>query len=67
MRTSWIAQELSSVLVVTSMGRKSKEEGMYEYIWLIHLAVQKKLANQPNQHEATSSNKKDKEKFLRGL
>ena len=35
---------------------------MYEYIRLIHLAVQKKLANQPNQHEATSSNKKGERK-----
>ena len=28
------------------MGRKSKEEGIYEYIWLINFAVQKQLTNQ---------------------
>ena len=25
------------------MGRKSKEEGMYVHMWLIHFAVQQKL------------------------
>ena len=29
--------------VVTQMGRKSKEEGIYVYVWLIHFAVQQKL------------------------
>ena len=28
--------------VVTQMGRKSKEEGMYVYMWLIHLTLQQK-------------------------
>ena len=26
------------------MGSKSKEEGMYVYVWLIHFAVEQKLA-----------------------
>ena len=29
--------------VVTQMGRKSKKEGIYLYVWLIHIAVQLKL------------------------
>ena len=29
--------------MVTQMGRKSKEEGIDVYVWLIHLAVQQKL------------------------
>ena len=33
----------SSCSVVTQMGRKSKKEGMYVYIQLIHFAVQEKL------------------------
>ena len=28
---------------VTFMGRKSKEEGIYLFIWLIHFAIQQKL------------------------
>ena len=34
---------LYQCLVVTQMGRKSKEEGMYVYMWLIHLTLQQKL------------------------
>ena len=45
MRTYCSHRELYSVLVVTSMGRKSKEEGIYVYIWLINFAVQKKLTD----------------------
>ena len=29
--------------VATWMGRKSKEEGIYIYVWLTHFAVQQKL------------------------
>ena len=32
--------------VMTEMGRKSKKDGIYVYIWLIHFAAQQKLTQQ---------------------
>ena len=32
--------------MVTQMGRKSKQEGICVYTWLIHFAVQQKLTQQ---------------------
>lgn len=41
------------------MGRKSKEEGTYVYVWLIHFEVQQKL---PQHYKATTLQIKKKKK-----
>ena len=49
--------------VMTQMGRKAKNSGIHEYVWLIHFAVQQKLT-QPAVHQFFKKKLKKKKTIL---